>query len=151
MITMIKVLMMTLLVDPVVTRRTGGASSHDMHCALCPTTCQDGEDGDDGEGDLGARTPTGQSSKMWQMTELLQRLVPHIKSGPPQLKENIICFWIVQMIKMYTVNKNVCLQNQWVKKCPNCPSQPSTVHIGLVVLSIPGQSAGLWSHASMQF
>ena len=36
---------------------------------------------------------------MWQMTELLQRLVPHIKSGPHQLKENTICFWIVQMIK----------------------------------------------------
>ena len=52
MITMIMVLMMTLLVDPVVTRRTGGASSHDMHSALCPTTCQDGEDGgDDGNDD----------------------------------------------------------------------------------------------------
>ena len=44
---MIMVLMMTLLVDPVVTRRTGGASSHDMHSALCPTTCQDGDDGVD--------------------------------------------------------------------------------------------------------
>ena len=49
---MIMVLMMTLLVDPVVTRRTGGASSHDMHSALCPTTCQDGDDGvDDGDDD----------------------------------------------------------------------------------------------------
>ena len=52
MITMIMVLMMTLLVDPVVTRRTGGASSHDMHSALCPTTCQDGDDGvDNGDDD----------------------------------------------------------------------------------------------------
>ena len=51
MITMIMVLMMTLLVDPVVTRRTGGASSHDMHSAFCPTTCQDGDDGGDNDDD----------------------------------------------------------------------------------------------------
>ena len=48
---MIMVLMMTLLVDPVVTRRTGGASSHDMHSAFCPTTCQDGDDGGDDDDD----------------------------------------------------------------------------------------------------
>ena len=56
MITMIMVLVMTLLVDPVVTRRTGGASSHDMHSALCPTTCQDGDDGGDNDDDTDERS-----------------------------------------------------------------------------------------------
>ena len=62
MITMIMVLMMTLLVDPVVTRRTGGASSHDMHSALCPTTCQDGDDdGNDGDDEGAYNADFGES------------------------------------------------------------------------------------------